>query len=281
MTIVTRKEAQALGLTRYFSGNPCKQGHLAERATANGSCLACCREKSPVRHAQWKASLTFEQLEAHKGAKAEYDRSYNVKNGERKRQQSKAWYEGNKEKAFEISKAWVANNRERRREIVRKYDDAHREEKRQQSRRRYASGGRERALAYYRSRQEELNEYHRRHRQVNGRNKKQARIYKNWYNNTPRGLVANRLRSRLQSVLKQKLSTTPTLVGCTWDHLVSHLEARFLPGMTWENRREWHIDHIRPLASFDLLDHEQQRAANHYTNLQPLWAEDNLRKGAS
>lgn len=62
--------------------------------------------------------------------------------------------------------------------------------------------------------------------------------------------------------------------------LRAHLETRFLPGMTWENYGAWHIDHVRPLASFDLTDRAQLLQACHYTNLQPLWARDNRSKGA-
>lgn len=58
-----------------------------------------------------------------------------------------------------------------------------------------------------------------------------------------------------------------------------HLESQFEPGMTWENRRKWHIDHIIPCAAFDLTDTEQQRACFHYTNLRPLWASENISKG--
>ena len=67
----------------------------------------------------------------------------------------------------------------------------------------------------------------------------------------------------------------------------AHIEARFIEDMTWDNwgrgwggRREWHLDHVRPLASFDLTDPAQLALACHYTNLQPLWAIDNLKKGA-
>jgi hypothetical protein len=69
------------------------------------------------------------------------------------------------------------------------------------------------------------------------------------------------------------------LLGCTVNELAEYLESKFLPGMSWENRKLWHIDHIRPLASFDLTDPAQQRLAFHYANLQPLWARDNIRKG--
>lgn len=58
-----------------------------------------------------------------------------------------------------------------------------------------------------------------------------------------------------------------------------HLERQFTPGMSWTNYGDWHIDHIKPLASFDLTDRVQLLVACHFTNLQPLWAEENLKKG--
>jgi hypothetical protein len=92
------------------------------------------------------------------------------------------------------------------------------------------------------------------------------------------------LRQRVRVALLGIAKSAPTmvLVGCTPDQLRAHLEAQFEPGMSWENYglRGWHIDHIRPCADFDLMDPEQQRQCFHYTNLQPLWAEDNIQKGA-
>ena len=74
---------------------------------------------------------------------------------------------------------------------------------------------------------------------------------------------------------------TLDLLGCSVEELWIHLEKQFTAGMTRENhgRNGWHIDHIIPCASFDLSDPEQQSQCFHYTNLQPLWAEDNIKKG--
>lgn len=91
------------------------------------------------------------------------------------------------------------------------------------------------------------------------------------------------LRSRLYDAVKSagagKSGSTMRLTGCTLPELMAHLESQFTEGMTWENQGEWHIDHIKPCASFDLTDPAQQRACFHFTNLQPLWAADNLSKG--
>lgn len=91
-------------------------------------------------------------------------------------------------------------------------------------------------------------------------------------------LVRNRTFLALQKQNASKCARTLALLGCTAAKLCDHIQSLFAPGMAWENRGEWHIDHIIPLSKFDLRDREQQAAAFHYTNLQPLWAEDNLRK---
>lgn len=64
------------------------------------------------------------------------------------------------------------------------------------------------------------------------------------------------------------------------EQLKTALEAKFTPGMTWENYGKWHVDHLRPCASFDLNDQSEFAKCWALTNLQPLWARDNLRKGA-
>jgi len=70
-------------------------------------------------------------------------------------------------------------------------------------------------------------------------------------------------------------------LGCSAAEAREHIENQFSEGMTWENwsHAGWHIDHKKPLCSFDMLDPEQLKIALHYTNLQPLWSEDNLKKG--
>lgn len=92
--------------------------------------------------------------------------------------------------------------------------------------------------------------------------------------------LAQNLRTRLRSALKgnYKKGSAIANLGCSVDELKQKLELKFQPGMTWKNYGEWHIDHIKPLASFDLTDEEQFKQACHYSNLQPLWGIDNLSK---
>lgn len=99
----------------------------------------------------------------------------------------------------------------------------------------------------------------------------------------PSHKIKNNIRTRVRRCIidGRKSASTLELLSCAFDHARAHLEAQFAEGMSWDNYgvNGWHIDHIIPCASFDLTDPEQQRQCFHYTNLQPLWAKDNLRKG--
>ena len=96
--------------------------------------------------------------------------------------------------------------------------------------------------------------------------------------------IAN-LRRRMVLAIKEnggyKSDKTYDLISCKPEFLKEYLESLFKEGMSWENHglKGWHIDHIRPCASFDLTDLEQQKQCFHYTNLQPLWWWENLSKG--
>lgn len=106
--------------------------------------------------------------------------------------------------------------------------------------------------------------------------------YRERYKTDPQFRIAHCLRVRTRKVLHGKIKSGGTLelIGCSRLELVSHLERQFLRGMNWDNFGvRWQIDHVQPLASFDLSRPEHQRQAFHFTNLQPLWKEDNLAKG--
>lgn len=94
--------------------------------------------------------------------------------------------------------------------------------------------------------------------------------------------LSDGLRSRIYGFLKKryisKTNTTFELVGCSPLELKLFLEQKFIEGMSWENQGKWHIDHIIPLSS--ATNEEELYKLCHFTNLQPMWATDNIRKGA-
>ncbi len=88
------------------------------------------------------------------------------------------------------------------------------------------------------------------------------------------------LRSRIWKAIKNNFNTLSTvnLIGWSLNHLRKHFEKQFTSGMSWSNYGKWHIDHIKPCASFDLSKPSEQKKCFNYTNLQPLWARENWRK---
>lgn len=92
--------------------------------------------------------------------------------------------------------------------------------------------------------------------------------------------IMGALRCRTAAAIRKKKSTTIELLGCSPNEFRKHLESLWTSGMSWDNYGPtgWHIDHIKPCASFDLTDPAQQKACFHWTNCQPLWAKDNFAK---
>lgn len=97
--------------------------------------------------------------------------------------------------------------------------------------------------------------------------------------------IRKNLRGRLSNAVKHghKKGSAVKDLGCSISEFKLYLESKFVMGMTWNNYGRtngcWQIDHILPLTKFDLTDREQLLRACHYTNLQPLWKIDNIKKG--
>lgn len=158
-----------------------------------------------------------------------------------------------------------------------------------------------RCLAYREKNRETLRLYAVEWRKANPEKRRQ--IAKNWEKSNPDAVKAiaarkkEKLKSTLNGRLRISIGTTirhairgkkkgrPTfeVLGYSVEDLKRHLESKFLPGMSWDNYgpRGWHIDHIVPLSAFNFecVDHIDFKRAWALSNLQPLWAEDNERKG--
>ncbi len=121
---------------------------------------------------------------------------------------------------------------------------------------------------------------------IEQKNKDKVRRYNKWKNNWAndelfairhrlRTLVRNSFRKSGYNKFEMK---TEAIVGINYEEFKQYMESKFQDGMSWDNRGEWHIDHIIPLAS--AKSEVELVALSHYTNLQPLWAMDNLKKGS-
>ena len=197
MNVVERKQAKELGLVRYFTGKPCKRGHVAERQVSSKLCMECQRDVV----ARWRKD-----------------------NLERERALERAGHHRNKEKRNAYSRDYNRRNRQR------------------------------------------LYDYNRL-----------------WWKANPEKFnrLANLLRTRLRVALRGNYKTGSAVkdLGCSIEDFRLYIAKQFSVGMSWDNHGTvWQLDHIRPLALFDLGDRGQFLQACHYTNLQPLFSEDHKRK---
>ena len=219
--------------------------------------------------------------------KKEYNREYQKKwclnNKDKIKKYVKKWYSknkdsrkeyylNNKEKIKEYHRKWRKENKEKWRNAIRNWRLKNKEKTKKYTRIGYVRH-KVKKLAYFKKWRNENKEKWKQWTRayVKGRRQKDISF----------ALMCN-ARSRIHTLLSKykKSNKSMILIGCSPKELKEHLEKKFKPGMTWENRKDWHIDHIIPCSFFDFSDPQQQKKCFHYTNLQPLWAIDNMKKGS-
>jgi len=101
------------------------------------------------------------------------------------------------------------------------------------------------------------------------------------YKNNVHYNIEHRYRTRVQSLLRHHKfpgERNFDYLGCTKKDFIQYIETFFNEKINWNNKNEWHLDHILPCCSFDLSKEEDKKKCFHYTNLRPLLAKDNREK---
>lgn len=201
--IISRSCAIKNNIKKYFTGKPCKYGHVALRFSCNAKCLHCHEDS----------------LERPKKILTDLDKLEKRKNDQKNR--GRKYYEMNKSKVKQRSKSWKKNNPDKLRDSGLKW----------------RSKETSKAITF--------------------------------------------MRSSLRRVLKtEKNGRTEKILGYTRFDLIKHIEKQFTKGMSWDNYGEWHIDHIIPVSVLLSQGVTEPNKINCLSNLRPLWAGDNLSKGA-
>lgn len=184
-----------------------------------------------------------------------------LRNKERMLAQSKAYYESHKEER----KKYIQSEqvKEMHKGYIKKYlSNPENKNVRLEYQAEYRKNNKEKATQYRKDYRERRNKKHA-ERMI------QDPLYK------AKCAIRCVVRTAFNRIGKNKPTKTARLLGCNWEEAKAHIENLFQEGMSWDNHGKWHIDHIRPVASFE--EHELH-LMNNISNLQPLWSIDNLSK---
>lgn len=281
--LICEKRCSVCGITKPFTEFPIKRGGKTGRQRYDSRCKQCrsniarTPEGRRNRRDYYRANsalikkLVRESYLRHQAARLSQKAQYRGTNGDQIRKAKRSAYHADLQRNREKIRQSYARYAEQRRADRRRYCRENPEVVRQsdvraREKRRELGKAQEAQRKYYAVNESKLVAYEREYRRTN--------INRN---------VSCRLRGALRKCLTngKKTARTEQLLGCSFAELVIHLERQFVPPMNWAAflRGEIHIDHIIPCSRFDFSKPEQQRDCFHYSNLQPLWAVDNLRKG--
>jgi len=237
------------------------------------TCSKCRVEKDVVKFdknkrnkdglGSWCKSCKKEHYKANREEKLAKVKEYREANREEILAKKKEHYKANREERLAKVKEYREANREEILAKKKEYREANREEIRTKNKEHYEAN-REEILAKRRTPDYRAKE--------NKRNKKR-------YNEDPLFRIVNKLRARVKKALKvqgaKKFTSTMDLIGCSPEFLSKHLEKQIKPGT---KREDYHVDHIKPCALFDLTKEEEQKMCFHWTNLQLLLGPANMSK---
>ena len=211
-------------------------------------------------------------------------KAYYLANKSKINSKQKEWRDNNKEKRKITNKIWYESNKDTIKVKHKSYRDSNKEKISLYGKNYHQTNKEKRKLQkklYYQINKEKRKHFGKLYYENN--KSKRHNYHYNKLNTDIQYKLRNRLRSRLYNAINRNYKNGSAVkdLGCSIDEFKIYLESKFSPGMTWENwsTNGWHIDHIKPLSSFDLKDRKQFIEACHYTNLQPLWADENLSKG--
>lgn len=262
----TRAEAKSQGLITYLSSTSCKNGHIGERYTSNQGCVECYR----LRHVEkmdtpgYRDNRNSKQRERY--AEDEDFREALRKQNSDRRSTTEYWDRENERRRSK--RANDPEHREKLNAYQREYNSRPevKSKKKIKDAERYLKKKNESKDDVWRRR-----DYHREYMREKLASDPQFRLNQSFSSAVRRSLASGKGGRNW-----------PSLVGYTVDDLREHIEKLFLPGMTWENYGDWHIDHKIPLSAhnFETPDDIDFKRAWGLSNLQPMWAADNIRKGA-
>lgn len=238
--IISENQAKKLGMKRYFTGKPCGRNHFAERYVSGRQCIYC--------HASNSESWREDNRDYH----SDLSKKWRDANKARHSESISKWRENNANRVAIVNKHWYERNRDRALENNRRW--------REENKDRYA---------------ELIKEW-----RINNRDNIAARKRER-YATDPNFKMKMFMRDCVcRTLTAKKESRTTDLLGYTPDQLRQHIERQFLPGMGWDNRCDWHIDHIIPIAHFFEQGESDPSVINCLSNLRPVWADMNRKKGA-
>ena len=243
--IISRQEAKEKGLRFYFTGEPCKYGHVSVRYVSGTKCKECLKESD----------------KRHKDKRSAYHREWYKKNKKQKDAHNREWYKNNPERAKRNRQNYYKANRENEVEGRAKW--------------------RKRNPDYFKEWRKKNPDYNKKYKAANL--EKTRKLERERYNSDENYKITCLSRSMLSRALKRlgmsKESPTAVMTGYDHNELREHLESLFLDGMSWENHGSvWEIDHKVPISRMVECGIDNLEVINSLENLAPMFKSDNRDK---